>query len=58
VGGLIVLGAPGLLIGPVLAGVLLGVLDLYQLVLETRGISNDAEEPLVPLPKPETEKAR
>ena len=43
VGGLIVLGPAGLLIGPVLAGVLIGVLDLYQLVLHSTGISNDPD---------------
>lgn len=42
-GGLTVLGPPGLLIGPVLAGVLLGVLDLYQTVLKSSGLSNDPE---------------
>lgn len=56
VGGLIVLGAPGLLIGPVLAGLLLGVLDLYQLVLESTGISNDvADEAINPNPAAATE---
>jgi predicted PurR-regulated permease PerM len=44
VGGLIVLGVPGLLVGPILAGLLLGVLDLYQRVLHSTGISNEPPE--------------
>jgi predicted PurR-regulated permease PerM len=50
-GGLIVLGAPGVLIGPVLAGVVMGVLDLYQLVLHSSGISNELEEVTPPPPE-------
>ena len=60
-GGLIVLGAPGILVGPVLVGLLIGVLDLYQMVLESTGISNETvdEPPLreEPVAKPVTEKA-
>ena len=37
-GGLSVLGPPGILIGPVLAGTLLGVLDLYSSVLKSSGL--------------------
>jgi len=59
VGGLLVLGAPGILVGPVMAGVLIGVLDLYQLVLHSTGISNDpvelAEEELPSPAKPPAE---
>jgi predicted PurR-regulated permease PerM len=45
VGGLIVLGLPGILIGPILAGMLLGVLDLYQRVLDSSGITNEPPDP-------------
>jgi len=41
VGGLIVLGVPGILVGPILAGTLMGVLDLYQRVLDSSGITNE-----------------
>ena len=38
-GGLTAFGPAGILVGPVLIGVLLGVLDLYQSVLQTSGLS-------------------
>lgn len=61
VGGLILLGAPGLLIGPVMVGLLLGILDLYQMVLISTGISAEAEPPGALAPRParaEKEEAR
>ena len=42
-GGLTVLGPSGILIGPVLAGILLGVLDLYHSVLQSSGLSNGSD---------------
>jgi predicted PurR-regulated permease PerM len=39
-GGLTTLGPAGLLIGPVLAGLLIGVLDLYYAVLRSSGLLN------------------
>jgi predicted PurR-regulated permease PerM len=42
-GGLAVLGPAGLLIGPVLAGILTGVLDLYYSVLKSSGLLNSSE---------------
>jgi len=38
-GGLITFGPAGILVGPVLIGVLLGVLDLYQSVLQSSGLA-------------------
>ncbi len=40
-GGLFVIGPPGVLIGPALTGVVIGVLDLYQSVLKSSGLSNE-----------------
>lgn len=42
-GGLLVFGVPGLIVGPVLAAVLLALLDLYYSVMRSAGLSNDAE---------------
>jgi predicted PurR-regulated permease PerM len=42
-GGLAVLGPSGILIGPVLAGMLLGMLDLYYSVLKSSGLLDKAE---------------
>ncbi|MFZ1992311.1 MAG: AI-2E family transporter, partial [Alphaproteobacteria bacterium] len=39
-GGLTAFGPAGILVGPVLVGVLLGVLDLYQSVLRSSGLAN------------------
>jgi predicted PurR-regulated permease PerM len=38
-GGLTTFGPAGILVGPVLVGVLIGVLDLYQAVLKSSGLS-------------------
>lgn len=46
-GELMVLGAPGLLIGPVITSVLIGVLDLYHAVLKSSGLSSEAGQTIV-----------
>jgi predicted PurR-regulated permease PerM len=43
-GGLTTLGPAGLLIGPVLAGLLIGVLDLYYAVLRSSGLLNGSAQ--------------
>jgi predicted PurR-regulated permease PerM len=48
-GGLMVLGAPGLLIGPVVTAVLIGVLDVYHAVLKSSGLSGEAEPAVIDL---------
>jgi predicted PurR-regulated permease PerM len=43
-GGIATFGAAGILIGPVLAGLLLGVLDLYRTALKSTGLPSSAED--------------
>ena len=43
-GGIATFGVAGILIGPVLAGLLLGVLDLYRTALKSTGLPSSAED--------------
>ena len=43
-GGIATFGVAGILIGPLLAGLLLGVLDLYRTALKSTGLPSSAED--------------
>jgi predicted PurR-regulated permease PerM len=43
IGGLMTFGPAGVLVGPAIVGVLLGVLDLYHAVLKSSGLSKDTD---------------
>jgi predicted PurR-regulated permease PerM len=47
-GGIATFGVAGVLIGPVLAGLLFGVLDLYRTALKSTGLPSSAEDPAPP----------
>ena len=42
-GGLMMFGVPGIILGPVLASIMLAMFELYQSVMRSTGLSNNAE---------------